>query len=171
MENQSTFNCLIINICYLEEIFKICRHLNDGSESKLINISYFPFHLNFFNFSNLTMQILIHKIFSSIGKPIIYSNYSKITLLFKSLNKACAFIILVYQDRVEIGDQLLIFQQFSNQKQFKQLVDTIINIKVIWQQFQCCYNKQDPEQINFMNVLAIRFQFYRKTKTNRKFRD
>ncbi|CAD8125248.1 unnamed protein product [Paramecium sonneborni] len=96
------------------------------------DISTFPFHYNCFNFSNLTevniytpKQLFIQSILSNsiqlvqisqIGNPVIYSNYSEITLLFGSQNNAYAFIVLVYQDSVKIGDQLLIFQQFSNQK-------------------------------------------------------
>ncbi|CAD8187843.1 unnamed protein product [Paramecium pentaurelia] len=97
------------------------------------DISTFPFHYNCFNFSQPIQQVNVYtpkQLFiqsilsnsiqliqiSQIGSPVIYSNYSEITLLFGSQNNAYSFVVQIYENSIEIVDKLLIFQQFSNQK-------------------------------------------------------
>ncbi|CAD8126679.1 unnamed protein product [Paramecium sonneborni] len=163
------------------------------------DISTFPFHYNCFNFSNPMMavnvytpkQLFIQSILSNsiqliqisqIGKPIVYTNYSEIKLLFGSQNNAYSFIVFVYQESIKIGDQLLIFQQFSNQKAIQTVsgynskgILTVISLfqqKVGSQIFQtlCIYqpfNFDFPTKLKVIEFLFCRTLHYSQPYTQK----
>ncbi|CAD8191353.1 unnamed protein product [Paramecium octaurelia] len=145
------------------------------------DISTFPFHYNCYNLTEPNMQVNVYtpkQLFiqsilsnsiqliqiSQIGLPVIYSNYSEITLLFGSQNNAYSFLVQIYENSVEIGDKLLIFQQFSNQKAIQTVSGynsqgnlTVISMflqKVGSQIFQtlCIYQ---PFNFNFTGKLKV----------------